>query len=335
MKMNRRPRHAVVAVAAVAIAAVTTLPNAAHATDRAAQPTTRVEAQPGGGYITTYRAVNGDITKVFAAMPASLSVEPTTSRQVTVNGKTVTEHRGGVRITLRGTVDKPAILRAAPAFSGSMLSPYEELLAIGADPTNIASFARSSTMTDASSPLSPATSATVPRPSDGGVQIGPPACLDGTFDNGKGHVDGCDVTRKVGTSGSVWYLTDSTQSSGTMHDTGCINCDHLTGLKFGTQYGSGNTIQSWKPGGVADVGSCVQNTVSLSYQGAGVSSTATQCPETFGLYGKGITYYSTKWDGKGSGPSDGARDTHQVDGVYNGASASPYPGVFTSWWYTT
>lgn len=54
-----------------------------------------------------------------------------------------------------------------------------------------------------------------------------------------------------------------------------------------------------------------------------------------GLYGIGGTYYSTKWDGQGNGPSDGSRDTHAVDAVYNGASASPYPTVFYTVWWTT
>ena len=120
-----------------------------------------------------------------------------------------------------------------------------------------------------------------------------------------------------------------------MHDTGCVFCDRLTGLKFGVHYGSGNEITQWKPADMHPVGSCVSNTVSLQYKGVGVSSTATQCPEQFGLYGIGDTYFSTKWDGKGNGPNDGARATHAVDSVYNGASASPYPWVYWTVWYTT
>jgi hypothetical protein len=245
-----------------------------------------------------------------------------------VDGKKVTEHAGGVAVMPIGSFDKSAIKL------GSTVTPYDELLAMGANPTDIASFNNLDNKTlasfESSSSVTPATSN-----SGGGTQIGSPVCLDQSFDGNHGHIYGCDVTRRVGTSGAVWYLTDATQSSGTMHDTGCFYCDHITGLRFGTSYGSGNTIQSWKPGSTADIGSCVTNTVSLSYKGVGVSSTGTQCPETFGLYSVSSTDYSTKWDGKGHGPNDGARDTHQVDGVYNGASANPYPGAYDRYWYTT
>jgi hypothetical protein len=209
---------------------------------------------------------------------------------------------------------------------------------MGADPADIASFRDMDSSSGTSTTFGATTKKSRIAPAlsaSGGTQIGPPVCIDKSFDGGHGHVYGCDVTRRVGTSGAVWYLTDQSQSTGTMHDSGCLFCDHLTGLRFGTQYGSGNAIQSWAPSATAGVGSCVQNTASLTYRGVGVSSTATQCPETFGLYSIGATSYSTKWDGRGHGPSNGSRATHHVDGVYNGATANPYPGVFTTWWYTT
>jgi hypothetical protein len=143
------------------------------------------------------------------------------------------------------------------------------------------------------------------------------------------------VTRRVGVSGRTWFLTDSALSSATMHDTGCTFCDHLTGLKFGIQYGRGNLIKHWKPADTQPVGACVNNTVSLTYKGVGVSSSAQQCPESFGLYGVGNTYFSTKWNGNGHGPSDGARATHAVDAVNNGPGASPRPSVLYHIWYTT
>src|SRR4051812_40587574 len=315
------------AAAALALAGGAALLPNNHAANASAANTTVTAVS--GGFITTYTAANGDVTKVFAVAPVSITPAAATARQITVKGTKATEHAEGVAIALKGTVNKSAITL------GSTLTPYEELLMMGANPADIASFSnldnKSLASFDSASSVTPATSN-----SGGGTQIGSPACIDQSFDGGHGHVYGCDVTRRVGsTSTGVWYLTDATQSSGTMHDTGCYFCDHITGLRFGTSYGSGNTIQSWKPGSTADIGSCVTNTVSLSYKGVGVSSTGTQCPETFGLYSVGSRDYSTKWDGKGSGPNDGARDTHQVDGVYNGASASPYPGVYAYWWYTT
>lgn len=117
-----------------------------------------------------------------------------------------------------------------------------------------------------------------------------------------------------------------------MHDSGFF-ADEVTGLRFGVHYGSGNQVSTWQPASTKEMGSCYDVTVSLAYKGVGISSTQTECPETFGLYSVGSTYFTSKWDGQGSGPSNGSRETHGVDGVYNGASASPYPSVYyTAWW---
>jgi hypothetical protein len=239
----------------------------------------------------------------------TISLGAPTSQQVTVNGTTVTEYSEDFSATPTGAAGKVLL-------PGSTTSDYDALLALGADPADIASF----NTTD----------------NNGGTQIGPPACSSATFDHGKGHAYGCDRTYKVGSNGAVWYLTDKTHSSASMHDPRCIlTCDHLIGNKFGVSYGNGNTMEDWKPGSSYPVGSCVTNTVTLSYKGVGVSSTATQCPETFGLYGVGTTYFSTKWDGGGGGPSDGSRETHAVDAVYDGANASPTAGVFGKVWWTS
>jgi hypothetical protein len=319
--MQVRQRRALLAAAFLAASGVTAAASSADAASPVRQATTTVQAQPSGGYITTYTDVNGNVTKVYAALPVTVTLSAPTSRQITVDDATVTEHTAGVSVTPQGTIDKSAITAAATF--GSTITPYEELLAMGAHPADVASFKDTSTIT-------PATSG-----SGGGTQIGPPVCVDQGFDGSHGHVHGCDVTRRVGASGQVWYLTDEAESTATLHDTGCQYCDHLTGLKFGLSYGGGNTIQHWLPSGTQDVGSCVSNTVSLSFHGVGVSSTGTQCPATFGVYTSTSTAFSTKWDGQGHGPNNGARDTHAVDAVYNGASASPYPGVNYTVWYTT
>jgi hypothetical protein len=333
-----RPKTlAIAAVVAVAIGGGFIISSKSADAAPVAAATTTVAAQPGGGYITTYTDVNGNVTKVYAATPVAITTLPTTARQVTVAGKAVTQHTGGVSFAPTGAaakVDKDEIWRSAKAAAdaGSTVSAYDALVALGVSPTDASRFNVGGS--GSGSGTHEAESGVIPL-SGGGTQIGPPACVDQNFDGTHGHVFGCTVTRKVGQSGSVWYLTDESESSGTMHDTGCTFCDHITGLKFGTQYGSGNVIQSWDPGSTSPVGSCVTNTASITFHGIGVSSTATQCPATFGLYSKTSTYYSTKWDGQGNGPNNGSRETHSVDGVYNGASASPYPTVDAQWWYTT
>ena len=147
------------------------------------------------------------------------------------------------------------------------------------------------------------------------------------------HVYGCDSTYKVGSSGAVWYLEDRFQASGTMHDGAIFNPDEITGLRFGVNYPSGNQIDTWQPSSTRPMGNCATVTLSLTYKGAGISSAQQECPETFGLYSVGSHYFTSKWDGQGSGPSNGARETHGVDGVYNGAGASPFPGVYYTVWY--
>ena len=325
-----RLRVSLLAVASIAALGGASLVPSAHAIDVSHVANPSVVQVAGGGYITTFTAPNGDVTKVFSAVPVTISRAADTSRQITANGSKLTEHAGGVAIRPVADVVNKAAIRL-----GSTLTPYEELLALGAAPADIASLSglddKALASYESPSLAMPATSN-----SGGGTQIGPPVCIDQDFDGGHGHIYGCDVTRKVGTgANNVWYLTDATQSTGTMHDTGCFFCDHFTGLRFGTTYGSGNTIQSWKPTGTRDIGNCVKDTVSLQYKGVGVSSTGNQCPETFGVYTVSAKDYSTKWDGKGDGPSDGARDTHQVDGVYNGSTANPFPGVYADWWYTS
>jgi len=321
MRIRLRPGTFAVVALAVTGATAALLPAAAGAARPAVTPATTVTAV-NGGYITTYAAANGDTMEVYAGAPVTVDAAAPTSEQVVVDGATVTQLSATVNIAPTGTLDKSAAL---PPLT---VSPYDALITLGADPTDAATFDGGGTG---------APPARVPLTnSGGGTQIGPPACAKGTFDGGHLTVYGCDVTRRVGTSGAVWYLTDAAQSSARMTDTGCVFCDHLTGLKFGVSYGSGNTVQSWKPAATNDVGSCVSDTVSLAFHGVGVSETAQQCPATFGLFNIGTNFFSTKWDGQGHGPNNGARATHAVDGVYNGASANPYPGVFfTVWWTTT
>jgi len=331
--VQKRSRLSIIGSAALALGAAVVVPTSTSAS-AAAVATTTVLAQPGG-YITTYTAANGDVTKVFAATPMTIIPDAPTSAKITASGVSATQHSGGVSMVPTTALNKAQLSAQLAAIQP--MSAYDELLALGADPADIAGFQDVGTTYSATETAKKKSGTASPYSNTGGgTQVSnPPACVDQSFDGGHGHVYGCDVTRRVATSGSIWYLTDAIESSGSMHDTGCTFCDHITGLKFGNKYGSGNVIQDWNPSSTASIGSCHQTTFSLAYKGVGVSDTATNCPETYGLYSINSTSYSTKWDGKGNGPSDGSRSTNAVDGVYNCGSCSYLPTVSATWWYTT
>lgn len=73
-------------------------------------------------------------------MPVTISVDRPTTRQAKENGRTVTEHAAGVHLIPTRTITKSQLAQSTGKLSGSTLTPYQELLAMGADPSDIASF---------------------------------------------------------------------------------------------------------------------------------------------------------------------------------------------------
>lgn len=323
MSITRR-RIAVIGVAALAVGA--TLAVAPNAWSDAA--TTRSVINTGRGYVTKTVLPNGDTVQFYGATPVTITTPGTTSL-ATADGSTVHVVSGTATPDLTNvpTVNGKPVFLPTP-------SAYDELIALGA-PEDVAAKFRQ--LDVAPVPTAPASSGTAAAPNSTvtpySTIIDGNNCTSQSSDGGRVKMYGCDTTYRVGTSGLVWYLEDKFLATGTAHDTAIFDPDNLTGLKFGVRYGSGNTITHWKPSSTIAFGSCSSNTVSLTYQGVGISSTTTECPETFGVYDIGTTVFTAKWDGQGHGPSNGSRDTHGVDSVYNGASASPYPSlVWTYWW---
>lgn len=276
--------------------------------------------QTAYGYITDITYANGDELKVYADTPVTATTDNPAADPSSATDAGPGTTGQGITVTPVNTPDKS--IWAPPAH---LMSAADELVALGVTPAE-------ATEVDDTPPGSGSGGA-----SPNITEIKQPLCVNKSYDNNKLHISGCDHTYRVGTNGAVWYLEDKDISSGIMHDTNCApwSCDEITGLKFGHQYPKGNSIVDWNPSDTYGVGSCHTVTVSVSYQGSGISDSSQWCPETFGVYGKGATYYSVKWDGQGYGPHDGARAAHSVDAVYNGVSASPWDSIYWYVWWTT
>jgi hypothetical protein len=343
-----------VAVAVTAVGPVATTASAAPTTVPAAAGSTAVQQQSNGDYITTYTAANGNVTQVYAQTPVVIKAAPETTSPILVGGKLLTLHTGSLTMQAgqAPATAQPDAAQAGTNNSGSVPTAYEELVAMGVDPTIANQFqdmGSSETAAPAASPASPAAETATPAAaSAGGTQYGAPVCINQKFDDysgtppsgqpkNKGSVAGCDVTYVNKKNSTAWYESDQFEASGAMHDPTCdLNCDHFTGLRFGVTWPSGNTVETWKPNTTKQEGSCTTETASLSYGGAGVSESSTECPETFGYYsGGGSTDFSSKWDGQGSGPSNGSRADIGVTGVYSPVGKGHQASAYDHYWWTS
>lgn len=249
----------------------------------------------------------------------------------TKSGKTKTLHTAGITATPDTTVP----VNVGP----QQMTAYDELLAMGVSSTDASEFKSMDAGTNVATVAKPATA----FPSyPAGTCINPctvgtyPMCISGSTDSGMLYVRGCDTEVRVKGYGSqTWWMTDRHLSAGTMHDGSSFNPDELTGLRFNIHYGSGANIYTVNPANTAPTGSCYQRTYSVMVQGLGTSETETVCPETFGMYYWSSWTYETKWDGQGSGPSNGSRSTAGVNGLYayyrSGVSRIRSIGMY--WWW--
>jgi hypothetical protein len=229
--------------------------------------------------------------------------------------------------------DNPGLTGAAKATQkpSAALSPYEELIALGVSSADAAPFLKMQPPTRTTAFQSMATSTT----SAGLPQLWNTKCVNVYFDGSSGHLYGCDRQYKIWVNpnnSSDWYMQDQHVATATMHDSSFLP-DEVTGLKFGIAYSANNQIVNWDPIDTKDMGSCVTTTASVEAKGASISSSATECPETWGVFYIGPLNFTTKWDGQGSGPSDGARATHGVASVHNPPAATTDRNVpWTVWW---
>ena len=139
-------------------------------------PTLTVSKMASGGYVTAVQYPNGDSMQVYASTPVAVSDGTPTSDTIVQNGRTVTEQSVDGSITLTGNTAKST-------FTGSKVTAYDELIAMGVSPDEAAPF---KTMDTAITPNS-----------GGGVPISKPVCITRTYDGGHLHLHGCDTTYRV------------------------------------------------------------------------------------------------------------------------------------------
>jgi hypothetical protein len=156
---------------------------------------------------------------------------------------------------------------------------------------------------------------------------------DATLDGGHLSAYGCWNQYVVHMNDSDWYMLDKFYMSAT--HTGGSHA--LTGLLQGESYGANNQWVVWKPTKSTDGGNCATVSAGLGAFGATVSTSYQECPETYGLHWINGTsppiQFQTKWDGKHSGPINGARDTSGLVEVHSPPTAgSVRVPTWTVWW---
>ena len=285
-----------------------------------AQASTTVQKMANGAAITTLTAANGDETSVYDSQgPVIITPNALTS---TVDASGETEYSSGA-----STSYAPAVytLRSIP--TAPVASVHDMLTALGADPATVAYM-------DA---------ITAPAPVTGPVLGGPLAkaknprassCQGQFADHRKVHFYGCwlqYLTWK--NSAGDWHLLDNFYSSVTIHDGTGTFSDKITGLLQGLAYGKkGNEINQWIPKQTTQE-KCSSTNITIGYDGTSASDTFNACSEQSGLYYGGTQHFQTKWDGKGDGPKEAARDTAGLDSMNNPPLASPTRSTnYTYWW---
>lgn len=322
------------AVATISLGGLLLVPSEASNASGDLTSQSTIEAYGSEGYLTKTDYSNGDSESVFAqSQMISQSAETTE----TVGGS----ERKSVTTSLspplfdydRYTPQKPT---KEPS---SQVDAYEAGLAIGLSDSEAMSL---ESVSWAGS--TPATAAKGSQPTAGGggsasatatsgaVRWGNPVCFSRYSDGKRIHAYGCDQQFRVYANGGDWYMTDKFQATIVAHDTGYFP-DAATGLRFGDYYSRNNTLYKWSPSSTSELGSCKEQSVSVTVKTVTVSESSTVCPETFGPYDIDTRIFTSRWDGQGSGPSNGAREVHGVSGWHSPSNANPTRSIrYTYWW---
>lgn len=350
MSLRKRQRALVMAsaIALVGFGAAVVLPDSSAS---AAGPTTRtVTKATKGGYITTIHYGNGATVRTYSYHPVATPAAPATKRMTAADGSSVHTMSGEVVID-EGITAANKTTAAVPA--ASLPSAYDMLRAMGVSPAEAAPFQDTPTVTSTHSPAKSVaaksaaakSAAAKPKAIGGGTRTVRPAatvsssqlydlsCVDFDYDGSHGHFHGCDWQYKVSANGGDWYMEDRHLATVAMRDTAVFNPDTLTGVLFGIHYAANNVIGNWSPAGRKSMGSCTTTSSSVTVQGTTISSSKTECPETWGVYAITNQTFTTKWDGQGDGPNDDVRYTHGVAAVHSPSSASPTRSLpYQIWW---
>lgn len=331
----------------VATAAVTTLvaPPA-----QAAAPTTTTPrllshsvTRALGGYITTMKYTNMQVRIYSSSGIASLKGAPKIST-ATMNGKVV--HDGSGEVTIPG-VSKTDMAAAVRAKAKTIPTDTAILHALGvsrADAAPMADLDRAPTSAGGAS-FHPLATAPASDPAPG--ELISADCADSVYDwnadihnadgsrgGWMGHLHVCDnqyLVKNLG--GGNWRLYDRYKASGSMHDFSTFNPDEVTGVLMGIHYSAYNYINDWSPDHSWTPNGCPSMSATLNVFGQSVTYTSTACSYSEGYYYGSNTYFETKWNGNGDGPSDGARSTWGHCDVQSPSNASATRGLLWHYWW--
>lgn len=133
--------------------------------------------------------------------------------------------------------------------------------------------------------------------------------------------------------GSEGYVTKTDYSNGDSESVFAGTSQTQPRDCVGDYYSRNNTLYKWSPSSTSELGSCKEQSVSVTVKTVTVSESSTVCPETFGPYDVDTRLFTSKWDGQGSGPSNGAREVHGVSGWHSPSNANPTRSIrYTYWW---
>ncbi len=119
-------------------------------------------------------------------------------------------------------------------------------------------------------------------------------CASVSSDGGAATGRGCDVQRLLQHKNQDWYVGDSQVATG--YDSNWWY--GLTGLRTRVGYGAGNSIVNWAPTSRIPRGQCSTNTLSLSYNGIGFSSSSQLCPDSESpAHNADWTKFGAEWSG--------------------------------------
>gem|GEM_PF-4651376 len=347
--MRKTRFTAITATAAAVLVIGLTQPSAGAVTHQASpafntasQPAPSVTVLPNHrGYITTMTTTGGQAQVYSLRGPAQISLTTQTANLASATDGATQLHQANVTINPVNPVAAANKLQslATPIVN---VSEADMVAALGADPATVSQFAKMDNAVS-SAPVTPTASVT---PTVSAVSTDTPVSLsqlydrdcygNSSFDGTKASVYACWNQFLVYQNGGDWYFLDDFYSSGTMHDTGCYWwCDNFTGLYQAEAYVGGNQTYDWNPRDTVSGGSCLTKTINLGYNGVGVSTSYTQCPERSGLYSISALSMATKWDGGGDGPSNGARSTAGTLSMHNPPGVSPTRYYNIKWWWTT
>jgi len=216
---------------------------------------------------------------------------------------------------------------AAPVVA---LSDHDSLQVLGVAGSDLAQVPA----TDATPIADPATMS--PAVAAGSDQLYEHVCLIHYDDGGLFHLYGCADTFHVWTDGRDshhWGMETRFFGTGMMHDDS-FNADEVTGVVFGPGLHGGSSVSSFSPTEMHSLGSCHNTTIGVTLGVFTLSDTHESCPEKEGFYDVGPSWFKTKWDGDGDGPSDGGRTTHGVFSWYkpSGVDAHLRTLAYQYWW---